>query len=282
MTNDAQRAAWNDVSGPHWVNHERVYDRMLEPFQAAVLRALDARPGESVLDIGCGFGTTSLAVAEAVDGGRVHGVDISEPMIRRARERAALAGARATFTVGDAQVDPLGEGFDAVVSRFGTMFFEDPVAAFANIGSALRPGGRLAAVCWRAPTLNPFFGAVARHLIPLLPEPPAPTPPNAPGPFGLQDGDRTTQLLLDAGWGGVVLEPFDTYLRFDMDGDDGIESALDQALASDVGRRAAAHAAPGDLADAVEAARSDLRTRVVDGVVQFPGAVWIVTAHRPG
>lgn len=282
MTNDAQRTAWNDVSGPHWVAHERVYDRMLAPFQDEVVRALGVGSGESVLDIGCGFGTTALAVAEAVGTGRVHGVDISEPMIRRAAQRAAERGLPATFAVGDAQVDPLGDGYDAVVSRFGIMFFEDTEAAFANIGNALRPGGRLAAVCWRAPLLNPFFGAVARHLVPLLPEPPAPMPPNAPGPFGLQDGDRTAQLLLDAGWGGVVLEPFDTQLRFDLDGDDGIESALGQALASDVGRRAAANATSEELGDAVERARADLRSRLVDGAVQFPAAVWIVTAHRPG
>src|SRR5688572_5230386 len=116
---------WTEDGGPNWVRDEAMYDLMLTPCNHALLDALDPRPGERVLDVGCGFGSTALAVSAR--GADVHGVDLSPPMIERARQRAGAANATATFAVADAQEDPLGGPYDAVTSRFGVMFFADPV-----------------------------------------------------------------------------------------------------------------------------------------------------------
>ena len=138
MSGDQARY-WAEEGGPNWVRDEAVYETMLAPFDAVLLDALAPAAGERVLEVGCGFGATALALAGT--GAVVHGVDVAPAMVERARERTAAAGVVAAFTVADAEVDPLGGPYDAVASRFGVMFFADPVAAFANMAAATRPGG---------------------------------------------------------------------------------------------------------------------------------------------
>ena len=272
--NAEQARYWTEEGGPSWVRDEVMYDIMLTPFNQALLDALDPRQGERVLDVGCGFASTALAICAR--GAQVHGVDISPAMIGRARERAAEAGANATFAVGDAQEDPLGGPYDAVTSRFGVMFFADPVRAFRNFASATRPGGRLVFVCWQPLERNPWMNAASGVLRGLLDDPPPPPPPGA-GPFAFGVEDFIDRVLTDAGWTHVAIAPFETHAR--MGGNDGVNGAVDQALSSSAAK---ALLATGDatLRDRAAAIlRAQFEELSVDGVVSFPAAVWSVTAQ---
>jgi SAM-dependent methyltransferase len=257
------------------VRDEVMYDLMLTPFNDALLDALDPQPGERVLDVGCGFGSTALAAAAR--GAEVHGVDISPPMIERARQRAADAKANATFAVHDAQEDPLGGPYDAVTSRFGVMFFADPVRAFRNFAAATRPGGRLAFVCWQSLERNPWMTAAPMVLRSLMDDPPPPPPPGA-GPFAFGDDAFVDQVLTDAGWTERSIAPFETLAR--MGGKDGVAGAVRQAL-SNTAARALLAAGDATLRDRAAAILTDqFESANVDGIVSFPAAVWLVTARR--
>jgi SAM-dependent methyltransferase len=279
--NAQQDRFWNDVAGPLWVRAERWFDRMLGPHGELAVIALDPQPGERVLDIGCGFGTTTRQVAEAVGpNGSVHGVDISSPMIERARERSA-GHSLVSFAVADAQVAALAEPdapFDAVVSRFGVMFFDDPVAAFTNIRRAVRAGGRLAFVCWQGPGQNPFFALGPSLIRPMLPDPPPPPDPLAPGPMAFADPDRVRHLLDDAGWSDVVVTPHSVPMRFDLDGSDGTEAAMAQVTESELGRLARQQLDDDRYQQFVGRLREELGTHRRDGVLQLDSNIWVVTA----
>lgn len=266
---------WTEDGGPNWVRDEVMYDLMLTPFNDALLDALDPRPGERVLDVGCGFGSTALAASAR--GAEVYGVDISPPMIERARERAAEANATATFAVGDAQEDPLGGPYDAVTSRFGVMFFADPVRAFRNFASATRRGGRLAFVCWQPLERNPWMSAAPAVLRSLMDDPPPPPPPGA-GPFAFGDTAFVDRVLAEAGWTQHSIAPFETQAR--MGGTDGVAGAVNQSLGNSAAK---ALLALGDarLRDRAAAILTDqFESLSVDGVVSFAAAAWMVTAHR--
>src|ERR1700722_16858165 len=188
--NAAQIAYWNETAGPSWVAMQDDLDRELRELGLAAMAALAPRAEERLIDIGCGCGATTLELARRVGpGGGVLGVDISAPMLGVARERAAAEGlAQAGFL-------PV----DGAFSRFGVMFFEDPVAAFANIRAAVSPRGRLAFVCWRALAENPWMTVPMAAILPLLPAPPPAQTPGAPGPFAFADRDRLFAILRDAG-----------------------------------------------------------------------------------
>ncbi|MDX2091055.1 MAG: methyltransferase domain-containing protein, partial [Kofleriaceae bacterium] len=207
--------------------------------------------------------------------GRVLGVDISEPLLAHARRRREAARAHhADFVVGDAQVYAFEPGYDAIYSRFGVMFFADPSAAFTNLAQALRPGGRLAFVCWRRPDENPIMMAPLLAAIAAGLPPPEPTPTDAPGPFAFADRDRVAGILAGAGFSDIVHTPRDE----PMGGND-LEAAVD--LAFRVGPLSRLLREQPQLRASVEqAVRAALAKHVVDGVVQMPSATWIVTATR--
>lgn len=209
--NRQQADLWNRTNGPVWVELQTVLDRMLEPFEARLTRLAFPGEGRRVLDIGCGAGATTLAMAERLGpAGLSLGVDISGPLIEAASARAASVGLpQARFLQADAQTHAFeAEAFDAVISRFGVMFFEDPAAAFENIRRAAAPGAGLAFVAWRSPAENPFMTATTRALAPLLPPQPAPAP-DAPGQFGFADPERVRRILVQGGWREVRIEPLD-------------------------------------------------------------------------
>ncbi len=205
-----QKEYWNSQVGDEWVRHADAIDGMLAGVTAAALAALQLRLGERALDIGCGGGATTQQAAELVGaGGRVVGVDISRPMLELARRRAEGRNT-ITFIEADAGAGAIpGAPFDAAFSRFGVMFFEEPVAAFANIRGAMKPGGRLAFACWRPFKENLWSAEPLGALTPLLKEPLKPADPNAPGPFALADADKTRRVLDEAGWREINIAPWD-------------------------------------------------------------------------
>jgi len=209
--NTQQAALWNDVSGKAWVEMQPILDGVLAPFERLVVDAGYPGEGGKVLDIGCGAGATTLAMARRVgNDGRCLGLDISRPLVALATERARLEEvANTSFEVGDAQAYAFESGcFDTVISRFGVMFFDDPVAAFMNIRQAARRGGKLAFVAWRSPVENDFMTTAARAAAPFLP--PAPLPdPEAPGQFAFADGARVKRILEASGWSSIKIEQAD-------------------------------------------------------------------------
>ena len=201
----AQREYWDTVAGPKWIRLGLAIESRLEQVNQLLLTQARPMPGERVLEVGCGTGPTTLPVAVAVEkAGSVLGIDIAEPMLMAARERVLAAGLpNITLELADAQTHSFEpNGFDLVVSRFGVMFFEHPVAAFANMLEALRPGGRLCFVCWAGIAENPHwqlpFDIAVRHL-----GPPSPRPPHAPGPLAFSDKTYVAAILAEAGFAGI-------------------------------------------------------------------------------
>ena len=279
MANEAMRKQWNEASGPEWVLLEQAFDRMLAPIGDELVQRAAAAPGEHVLDVGCGFGTTTLALAAAVGAsGRVMGLDISAPLLDRARQRGRDAGAgNVVWRDGDAQVAPLpATHFDLVVSRFGVMFFDDPTAAFANLAGAVKPGGRLCFACWQPAERNPWYTFPSRSLAPHIDLPPLPFA-QGPGPFAFGDPDHVRAVLTAAGFANVGIEGFETRLGLGADG--SVEATIAFVTRGPLGQ--ALTAAPDEARrSGIEALGSGLADHVVDGEVRFPAAVWFVTARR--
>lgn len=273
--NDDQIAYWNAGAGETWAALQARMDAQLEPLGLAAQAALAPQAGERVLDVGCGSGQTTLALARAVaPGGTATGLDISRPMLEVARARAAAEEvAGASFIEADAQVHPFAPGsFDAAFSRFGVMFFADPPAAFANIRKGLKPGGRLAFVCWRAPDQNPFMTLPMAAAADLLPPSPPPTP-GAPGPFAFADPERVRGILTDAGFQDIAIAPHDEKI-----GSGDLDQTLEVSLR--VGPLGAMLRENPDKRDAViGAVRAALAEHEGPDGVKIASATWIVTAR---
>jgi SAM-dependent methyltransferase len=265
---------WNAAAGETWAALQDQLDRQIEPLGLEAIQALAPRPGERVLDIGCGCGQSSLQLASRVtSAGAVVGVDISVPMLAVARARPIPADAATpAFREVDAQTGDLGEGvFDAAFSRFGVMFFSDPVVAFTRIRRSLEPGGRLAFVCWRPLQENPWMSKPMDAAQPFL-APPAPKAPAAPGPFAFADPDRVRAILSDAGWADIGIRPFDALI-----GGSSLDQTVD--LAFRVGPLGAAlRENPDRKSDIAEAVRREIAKFETPSGVLMPSAVWIVQA----
>jgi SAM-dependent methyltransferase len=266
-------ALWNGAMGRGWVEMQSVMDDVLRPMETVLVDAVAAARGTRVLDVGCGAGATTVAIAKRLgDGVSCTGVDISEPLVDAARSRARSAGVDVRFVLADAQRHRFeAEAFDTVVSRFGVMFFDDPGAAFANLRSATSDGGALRALTWRSPAENPFMTTAERAAAPFVELPPR--DPDAPGQFALADPDRVNTVLEEGGWCDIDLEPMDIPCSFSAE-------HLDRWLANlgPIGRLVAGLDAP-TAEQVLTAARSALDVFVDDGVVRFTAACWSVRAR---
>lgn len=280
MANEAMRDNWA-VGGEAWVRNERIFDHVFTDITATLLAAADLAGARRVLDVGCGSGAL---LARAVDAGATAvGVDISEPMVAAARDRVP----EAEVVLADAQeADLTAHGpFDRIVSRFGVMFFDDPVAAFTNLRAAAAPGARLAFVCWRDDEHEMFelgLGALRRH----LPDGALPAPlVGAPGPLGFGDRSRVEEVLFGAGWGQIAIEPVDVPCDYGVDGSDGVDARLAVALSGSVGRAARAQLEPEvgpEGWDAIVAEmRDELLARRTGGTIQLLAHLWLVSATNP-
>jgi len=207
---DEQKALWNGRAARAWVDAQDLLDHMLKPLEDLLLDAVPAGSAGSVLDVGCGTGSTTLAIARRLGTkGRSIGIDISEPMIGLARTRAEREGSPATFIRANAQDHALEPAsFDLIVSRIGVMFFDDPVVAFANLRRAARDRAELRFVAWRSAAENPFMTTAERAAAPLLPNLPA-RRPDGPGQFSFADEHRVQRILQDSNWSDIHIRPLD-------------------------------------------------------------------------
>ena len=283
IKNATQIEFWNGETGQNWVSHDALMEAMLQPLGEAVMDSLSPKPGEHVLDIGCGCGHTSLSLADRVGAeGSITGIDISAPMLAVASQLAAEHNARhksVQFLEADAQTHSFTpERYDAAFSRFGVMFFEDPVAAFTNIRASLRPSGRLAFCCWQPRAVNPFMTVPAMAALELLPAPPE-IPPRTPGPFAFEEADYVAEILTEAGYEHVTVTPLRQPLTFGrgLSLEDIVERLVEIGPIAQMVREA-----PEDL-------QQPVRGKVVDAVAPFylagagmtlEGQFWLVTAKR--
>jgi SAM-dependent methyltransferase len=218
MQNAAQIEFWNGDTGKNWVTHDALMEAMLAPLGERVLDSLAVTAGTHALDIGCGCGHPTLSLARRIGAnGSVTGIDISEPMLNVAKalaEQASEDSAPVSFIKADAQTYRFPETpFDVVFSRFGVMFFDDPVAAFSNIRAAMRPSGQLVFCCWQPRAVNPFMTVPALAAMELLPPPPE-MPPRAPGPFAFEEAEYIEQILSGAGFSDIAINPVSESLAF--------------------------------------------------------------------
>ena len=279
MANEQSRQNWTG-GAVGWLDNDAVFDRLFAPVTAVLLEAVDVRPGCRLLEVGCGSG--ALLEQAVAQGAQAVGVDISPGMVEAAAQRVP----RARVLLGDAQSLDLAaaaglSGYDVITSRFGVMFFADPVAAFANLRRAAGDArGFLAFACWGPREENPMFTlgqrALVRHLEPRAQE------PNAPGPTSLADPDRIRGVLLDSGWSSLHVERIGFGCDYGIGGSDGVEERLGTVLGTTTGRRAAEHLRPrlgeSGWADLLDEVRSEIRDGLVDGTVRHPATAWLVTA----
>jgi SAM-dependent methyltransferase len=279
IANRDQAEHWNNSDDvAHWVNEQARYDGMLAPFITVLLERAGVAATDRVLDVGCGCGATTLAAAQIARDGHAHGVDISHPMLVRARADAAQAGlTNATFEEADVQVHPFpGDEFDAVISRFGIMFFDDPVAAFVNLRRITRPGGQLAFVCWQARVANEWMTVPTSALIRHVPPPPA-APPGAPGMCAFADPDDPRRVLDDAGWQDITIDSLSIPLL--LGGPGTVDTAVDFLRNGSMGRTMLTGADPATQAKALDEVRTSLEPYLTSDGVRLGSSVWLVSAR---
>ena len=260
---------WNGEGGKRWADGHARMDETLAVFGDALLARLKTYVGDHCLDVGCGTGTTTIQLFRRTGAATV-GMDISKLLVDIARTKAPPG---VEFVVGDVATQPFAPQYDVVFSRFGVMFFADPVAAFTNLRSALKPTGRLAFACWRAPAANPWASVPVAAARPLLPPSPPPDP-HAPGPFAFADGARVRDILGRAGWHDIAVDAFDAT----MDLGATVADATAECLRIGPLARSAA-GLPDDVRAAVAARVSAALAPFAGARVAPPASVWIVTAN---
>lgn len=282
MANEAQQEYWNGEVGERWAERDDFMASLLEPAAFALLEKISPASGIDAIDIGCGGGSQTMTLAEKIGvGGSVLGVDISEPLLERARQRAISPNsirADVDFLEADASVYRfIPESVDLLFSRFGVMFFDNPVAAFANLRLALGPNGNLGFCCWREKNENDWINLPYQAIQSFLPEQPE-EDPFAPGPFAFARCEYVSEILWQAGFSGVQIIPCDVPLAFGPSKD--IQAAVKElTMTGPIAKLMA------DLSDDVRARAFDsvvmaLEPNYKDGTVTLSGALWLVMATK--
>ncbi|HZR76442.1 class I SAM-dependent methyltransferase [Bradyrhizobium sp.] len=275
--NTDQIAYWNGAGGQRWADRQPVQDILLQPVADLLIERAKIKPGERILDVGCGSGSTSFSFAKAVGStGHITGVDISAPMLSRAKENTPK-GAPVEFILADATVYPFApDSFDLLASRFGVMFFADPALSFSNMRRAMRRSGRLAFACWREPRENPFFMTALQAVYKHVPKMP-PVGPEDPGPFAFASQERVNRILKAAGFSDIAMEPCN--LALDVAVGRGMDAAVKSALEIGPAARALADHPPETVAAAAQSVREALAPYAKGQTVPLDAAIWIVTAN---
>jgi len=274
--NKEQHDRWNGTDGEYWVQQQARLDRTLTPVLGPLLEFAAPRAGSTVVDVGCGCGATTIEFARAVGpSGHVVGLDVSQPMLALATERLRPFP-NTSCRLGDAGSLPLDDlRAELIVSRFGVMFFGDPAAAFANLRTALIPGGRLRFACWRPISENPWLQiplhAVYEH-VPRMPKP----DPEEPGPFSFADTERVTRILTAAGFPAPTFTPLN--IEMDLASGGTLDDAVIQSSEMGPAHRALADQPDDVIAAARESIRRALAPHASNSGVKLPGAVWLVAA----
>jgi SAM-dependent methyltransferase len=272
--NGMQIEYWNGAGGERFARSQEAIDRSMAKITEAAIAFAAPQTDERVLDIGCGCGTSTFRLREKVGpNGVTAGVDVSKVMLNVARARAAAANADVAFVEDDASKHDFQPVFDLVFSRFGVMFFADPVAAFANIRTALTKTGRLVFVCWRSLPENFWAYAPLMAAKPFLP-PMDPPDPHAPGPFAFADGDRLHRILSGAGFNTITIEKLDTTMGMGANAEEASAEAMNIGPVS----RAAA--------ELDEPTRDKIRAALAEAFAEYktpegimpPAACWLVRA----
>lgn len=269
---------WSTSAGNAWVAIQDLTDSVYAPVEQLLTDEVASGPGGRVLDVGCGTGVTTIEIARRLGpGAEVSGIDVSGAMVEAARTRAEQAGVEVSFELADAGAHDFGEAtFDQVVSRWGLMFFADPVAAFSNLRWAAS-GGRLRAISWRSLSVNPFMTVAEEAAAPMLPGFEPRHSDDYPGQFGLADKELTIGVLEQAGWQDVNLRPVDRTCSFPeselvryFSGLGPLARHLDELPTEEI---------PDGL---VETVRAAFEPYVTDGQVEFDVACWLIEAESPG
>ncbi len=282
MANEAQQEYWNGEVGERWAERDDFMARLLEPAAFALLEKISPISGIDAIDIGCGGGSQTMTLAEKIGmGGSVLGVDISEPLLSRARQRAIHTESKRAdveFLKTDASTNQFtANSVDLLFSRFGVMFFDDPVAAFANLRHALRPDGNLGFCCWREKSANDWINLPYQAIRSYLPEQ-IEEDPCAPGPFAFARHEYVSEVLENAGFSGVQITPCDVPMSFGPSR--GIQDAVKELTMTGPIAKLMADLSDDIRARAFEGVVEALEPNYSDGMVALSGAIWLVTASK--
>jgi SAM-dependent methyltransferase len=276
QTDDEQEKLWNGVAGRAWVEAQELLDQLFKPFEDLLVEAVSAGSVSRVLDVGCGTGSTTLAVARLLGAkGRCTGIDVSDPMLAAARARAERESMPASFIRANAQTHAFEPAsFGMVISRFGVMFFDDSVRAFANLRRAARDDADLRFIAWRSAAENPFMTTAERAAAPLLPNLPA-RRPDAPGQFAFADRRRVHRILEESGWARIEIRPIDVACTLPEQ-----ELVRNVCRLGPLGR--ILHETDEQTRNQVlEAVRAAFDPYVHGAEVRFTAACWMVSARAP-
>ena len=273
---------WNEILVPKFTAYKHILVDGLTHHSAAIMPKLDVREGDRVLDVGCGFGDTAIQLARRVGpDGRVVGIDCCDAFLKTGRQDAAAAGlTNLTFIEGDAQSHGFEPEYDVVFSRFGTMFFENPVRGLRNTRTALKPGGRMTMIVWRTIADNPWLGRPKEVVLKFLPPPGEDARSCGPGPFSMADQDTVTGMLTSAGYEAPEFERVDAPLLVGKSARDSMGFQLALGPAGEVFREA------GDLAeqrrDEIEQAlREEISQYLTDEGIVMASSSWVISARNP-
>ena len=278
--NKNQKDFWSGKGGNIWVERQNVMDTMLSPLGEAALNKLNFNEEENVLDIGCGCGHTTLNIAKRIEPlGNVTGLDISEPMLERAKESAVeMSITNTTFKCVDVQTEDLGDQiYSAAFSRFGVMFFEDSIAAFKNINRSLISGGCLSFVCWQSPAVNPWQSLFIQEIKKFL-ELPSP-PPRSPGPFAFMESEYVFSILEESKFQDINIEGHEAEVNM-FSGRSLSDSVKDYISINPVVTEMLRDSSEDQTTEIVNSAIEAFSPYYSEKGLIFPSATWLVTAKK--